>query len=70
MRRTRHELPEEWTNKTNGSDLSVYLLERRSMLLSGSEKFESTVQKESDMLTPAQTLEHRCDTAALSTGRG
>lgn len=50
--------------------MSVYLLERRSMLLSGSEKFESTVQKESDMLTLAKTLEHHCDTATLSTGRG
>lgn len=35
--------------------MSAYLLERRSMLLSGREKFESTVQ-ESDILTPAQTL--------------
>lgn len=34
-----------------------YLLERRSTLLSGSEKSDSTVQKESDMLT--QTGDHR-----------
>lgn len=30
--------------------MTVYLLERRSMLLSGREKLESTVQKESDMI--------------------
>ena len=31
-------------------DVKLYLLERRSMLLSGREKLESTVQKESDMI--------------------
>lgn len=50
----------EW--KKDGWRGIVYLLERRSMLLSGSEKLESTVQKESDMLM--QTRNHCCDTAA------
>lgn len=52
----------------DGLRISVYLLERRSMLLSGSEKLESTVQKESDMLTLTQTCDHRRDTAALGGG--
>lgn len=47
------------------TDHRLYLLERRSMLLSGSEKLDSTVQKESDdMLTLTQTLDHRCGAAA------
>lgn len=37
------------------------------MLLSGSEKLESTVQKESDMLTKRR--HHRCDTAAEDAAR-
>lgn len=41
---------------------SVYLLERRSMLLSGREKLDSTVQ-ESDMLTLV-CCDHRSETMA------
>lgn len=49
--------------------MCLYLLERRSMLLSGSEKLESTVQKDSDMLTLVQ-CNHCSDTATLGRGCG
>lgn len=46
--------------------VEVYLLERRSMLLSGREKSDSSVQKESDMLTARR--HHRRDNAAMLGG--
>lgn len=57
VRKTEGKFEIEEKKKRAAFEVSAYLLERRSMLLSGREKLESTVQ-ESDMLTWNQYSHH------------